>query len=60
MGVPFAKINDAAATIRREAEYIAEQDSFDVFNDAAEDLRVAMLLIADVLLRREQTQRGEE
>lgn len=60
MGVPFAKISDAAASIRSEAEYISEQDSLDVFTEAAEDLRIAMLLIADILLRREQIQRGEE
>lgn len=59
MGVPFAKINDAASAIRSEAEYIAGQDSADVYGDAAEDLRVAMLLIADILLRREQISRGE-
>lgn len=59
MGVPFEKVSDAAASIRQNAEYIAEQDSLDVFVDTAEDLRIAMLLIADVLLRKEQIARGE-
>jgi hypothetical protein len=54
MGVPFEKIGNAAAVIRIEAEYIAGQDSLDVHSQAAEDLRISMLLIADVLLRREQ------
>lgn len=59
MGVPFEKIRQAAAKIRTEAEYIAEQDSLDVHEDAAEDLRAAMLLIADVFVRRELIRRGE-
>jgi hypothetical protein len=60
MGVPSEKISDAAAIIRHDAEYIAGQDSFDVYEQAAEDLRIAMLLIADVLLRRESSRRGDE
>lgn len=48
-----ASIANVAAMIRSEVECIAGQDSFDVSDAAAEDLRLSLLMIADVLLRRE-------
>ena len=54
MGVPSEKAEYAARTVLREAEYLSNLDTYDIYADAWEDIAEAEQLLRDLQLRRER------